>query len=111
MSMATETLLRWSVVGEIEHIDGEWRANHRGLGLFAYGASPDEAGRRLVEAIHLLADTLSEDGLERLTARLDKAGIEYSQLPISDAPRRFSFTHSEVRTLEAGTEERVLEPA
>ena len=57
--------------------DGRWRAASPGLGLYAYGATPDEATHHLLEQLNALADFYeSHNGLKGLKDRFSKAGID-----------------------------------
>jgi hypothetical protein len=82
--MTSRILIHTSLPAEIEQIEGHWCATQKGLGLYAYGETAEEASSRLMEAVNFMVDTLMKyGGSDAVTQRLGKAGIPFE---VGDEP-------------------------
>jgi hypothetical protein len=80
--------------------DGGFRVAHKGLGLFAYGESQEDAAERFKTAYKVLGETIWRNvGIDALKERLDRAGVKYHE-DTESRPPSASVRRGETTTLE-----------
>ena len=100
--MVTELVINSVIEGRTEELPDRWRSVQEELGLYAYGATADEAAARMRDALTLLVDTLLESGgIEAVTSRFQKAGLKVEVAEKSERePRKLPLVLTLSRSLD-----------
>ena len=97
-----ELVINSVIEGRTEELPDRWRSVQEELGLYAYGATADEAASRMRDALSMLVDTLIESGgIQAVTDRFEKAGIKVEVAQQSDhEPRTLPLVLTLSRSLD-----------